>query len=166
MKSRKIFNFRDCEMKKLTVCIFLFLLIAPAGVKAEDFLGVPVIPDAKTTLKTDSRLEMTATVSHDKVLEFYQKALAEYSDIKFRNWKHATYIEDDGNRSWHSITISKQDTEGATIVIVKDNWTWIIGTLILRFVGVFVVLLVLMIGMYFSGKMISRFFREDPQPST
>jgi len=152
-------------MKKLAVCIILFVMISPAGLKAEDFLGAPVIPEGKTTLKTDSRLEMTATVSHDKVLEFYQKALAEYQDIKFRNWKDATYIEDDGNLKWHSITISKQDTEGATIIIVKDNWTWIIGTLILRYVGVFVVLLLLFVGMSVSGAIISRFFKEDPQPS-
>jgi hypothetical protein len=152
-------------MKKLAVCIFLLVMMLPVGLRAEDFLGAPLIPEGKTTLKTAGRLEMTATVSHDKVLEFYQKALAGNQDIKFRDWKDATYIEDDGNLKWHSIIISKQDSEGTTIVIVKDNWKWIIGTLILRFVGVFVVLLVLFIGMYFSGKIISRFFKEDPQPS-
>ena len=152
-------------MKKLAVCIFLFVVMLPAGLKAEDFLGVPVIAGGKTTLKTERRLEMTATVSHDKAVEFYQKALEGYQDIKFRNWKDATYIEDDGNLAWHSITISKQDTEGATIVIVKDNWTWIIGTLILRYIGVFVVLLLLLIGMSISGAIISRFFKEDPQAS-
>jgi len=153
-------------MKKLFICIFLFVMMLPAGLQAEDFLGAPVIPEGKTTLKTKDRLEMTVTASHDKVLEFYQKALAGDQDIKFRDWKDATHIEDDGNLRWHSITISKQDTGDTTIVIVKDSWTWIIGTLILRFVGVFVVLLVLMIGMYFSGKIISRFFKEDPQPSS
>jgi hypothetical protein len=152
-------------MKKLAFCIILFVMIAPAGLKAEDFLGAPVIPEGKTTLKTASRLEMKAAVSHDQAVEFYQKALEGLPDIKFRDWKDVTYIEDDGNLKWHSITISKQDTGGATIVIVKDNWTWIIGTLILRFVGVFIVLLVLMIGMYFSGSIISRFFKEDPQPA-
>jgi Na+-transporting methylmalonyl-CoA/oxaloacetate decarboxylase gamma subunit len=39
---------------------------------------------------------------------------------------------------------------------VKDNWTWIIGTLVLRFIGVFVVLLFLRVGMYISGTIISR----------
>ena len=150
-------------MKKLAVCIILFVMIAPVGLKAEDFLGAPVIPGGKITLKTASRLQMKAAVSHDQAVEFYQKALEGYQDIKFRDWKDDTYIEDDGNLKWHSITISKQDTGGTTIVIVKDNWTWIIGTLILRFVGVFVVLLVLMAGMYFSGAIISRFFKEDPQ---
>ena len=152
-------------MKKWVVCIFLSVMILPAGLTAEDFLGAPVIPGGKMTLKTESRLEMTAPVSHDKVVEFYQEALAGYQDIKFRDWKDYTYIEDDGNLSWHSITISKQDTEGATIVIVKDNWTWIIGTLVLRYIGVFVVLLLLLVGMSISGAIISRFFKEDAQPS-
>jgi hypothetical protein len=152
-------------MKKLTVCIFLFVTMLPAGLKAEDFLGVPVIPGGTTTLKTESRLEMTAAVSHDQAVEFYQKAFSELQDIKFRNWKDATYIEDDSNLKWHSITISKQDTGGTTIVIVRDNWTWIIGTLVLRYVGVFVVLLLLLIGMSISGAVISRFFKEDPQTS-
>ena len=141
-------------------------MMLPVGLKAEDFLGAPVIPGGKTTLKTKSRLEMTVPLSHDQAVEFYQKALAELQDIKFRDWQDATYIEDDGNLSWHSITISKQDTGGTTIVILKDNWTWIIGTLILRYVGVFVVLLLLMIGMLISGTIISKFFKEEePQPS-
>lgn len=152
-------------MKKWFVFILLSVMMLPAGLKAEDFLGAPVIPGGKMTLKTESRLEMTAPVSHDKVVEFYQEALAGYQDIKFRDWKDYTYIEDDGNLSWHSITISKQDTEGATIVIVKDSWTWIIGTLILRYIGVFVVLLLLLVGMSISGAIISRFLKEDPQPS-
>jgi hypothetical protein len=150
-------------MKKLAVCIFLLVMMLPAGLKAEDFLGAPVIPGGKMTLQTETRLEMTATVTHDQAVEFYQKALEGYQDIKFRNWKDATYIEDDGNLKWHSITISKQDADGTQIVIVKDNWTWIIGTLILRYVGVFVVLLLLLIGMSISGAIISRFFKEDPQ---
>ena len=152
-------------MKKLTVCIFFLVMMFSAGIRADDFLGAPLIPEGKTTLKTQNRLEMTVVVSHDEAVKFYQKALEKYQDIKFRNWKDATYIEDDGSLKWHSITISKLDTAGAKIIIVKDNWTWIIGTLILRFVGVFVVLLVLMIGMYFSGAIISRFFKEDLQPS-
>ncbi|MBW2113951.1 MAG: hypothetical protein JRH04_03690, partial [Deltaproteobacteria bacterium] len=54
-----------------------------------------------------------------------------------------------------SITISKGDSTATSIIIVKDNWTWIIGTLLLRYVGVFVVLMVLFLGMSVSGKIIS-----------
>jgi hypothetical protein len=95
-------------------------------------------------------------MSHDEVVAFYKEALKELPDIKFREWKNATYIEDDGKLPWHSITVSKGDNEGTTVVIMKDNWTWIIGTLTLRFIGVFVVLIILLVGMLISGKIISR----------
>ena len=143
-------------MKK---CLYLFLvlfLIVPAYSSAEDFLGVPAIPHGKAIRKTDARLELKSDMSHDEVVEFYKKALNGLPDIKFRDWPDATYIEDDGKLLWHSVTISKRGGEGTTIVIVKDNWTWIIGTLILRYIGVFVVLIILFIGMSISGAIISR----------
>ena len=143
-------------MKRFLVPLFIFLLTIPAPVCAEDFLGAPLVPGGETIQKTDTRLEMKSHLSHDEIVAFYRQALKEYKDIKFRDWKDATYIEDDGKLAWHSITISKETKDGANIVIVKDNWTWIIGTLVLRFIGVFVVLLFLMGGMYISGAIISR----------
>jgi len=44
--------------------------------------------------------------------------------------------------------------------MVKDNWTWIIGTLILRYIGVFVVLMIVLLGMVVSGKIITSFVRR------
>ena len=127
-------------MKKLIYLVFVFLLLNPAFILgAEDFLEAPVIPHGTETKKTDARLELKTGLSHDEVLTFYRQALKGLDDIKFRDWKDATYIEDDGSRPWHSITISKGDPKETSIIIVKDNWTWIIGTLLLRYVGVFVV---------------------------
>jgi hypothetical protein len=143
-------------MKKLLLSIFIFFLAIPAPLCAEDFLGAPLMPGGETIQKTETRLEMKSHLSHDQIVKFYRHALRKYKDIKFRDWEDATYIEDDGRLAWHSITISKQNKDGANIVIVKDNWTWIIGTLVLRFIGVFVVLLFLMVGMYISGTIISR----------
>jgi len=143
-------------MKKMLLSIFIFLLTMPGPLYAEDFLGAPLIPGGETIQKTETRLEMKSSLSHDEIVAFYKEALKKHKDIKFRYWKDATYVEDDGKLSWHSITISKQTKDGATIVILKDNWTWIIGTLVLRFIGVFVVLLFLMVGMYISGTIISR----------
>ena len=54
------------------------------------------------------------------------------------------------------MTISKNGKAGTTVTIAKDSWTWIIGTLILRYVGVFVVLMVLFLGMNLSGNIISK----------
>jgi len=106
-------------------------------------------------------LELKTDKSHDEVVEFYRMALKDSSDMKFRDWPDATYIEDDGKLLWHSITISKEDRNGTTIIIMKDNWTWIIGTLILRYIGVFVVLIILLIGMSISGAIISRSVGKD-----
>ena len=142
--------------KAVLLSVVLFL-VHPAMTPAEDFLGAPVVPGAETVRKTDSRLEYQTPMSHDETLAFYEAALRDVPDIKIRAWKDATYIEDDGKLTWHSVTISKEETEKTTVVIVKDNWKWIMGTLVLRYIGVFVVLLVLFLGMSLSGSFITRF---------
>ena len=143
-------------MKK-TALLLLILLMFPVASNAEDFLGAPVVSQARENSRTDVRLEMKSSLSHDEVVLFYREQLKGLPDIKFRDWKDATYIEDDGARPWHSITISKDEKNGATVVILKDNWTWIIGTLVLRYIGVFVVLMIVFVGMVVSGKIISVF---------
>jgi len=135
--------------------LLAFLLYYPPSVSAESFLGAPVIPQGKEIKKTDSRLELKTDMSHDEAVQFYKTALKGMRDIKFRERKEETYIEDDGNLDWHSITISKGNEKGSSVTIVKDNWTWIIGTLVLRFIGVFVVLMVLLLGLAISGRIIS-----------
>jgi hypothetical protein len=142
-------------MKKI-VFLLLVSLFFPLTANAKDFLGAPVIPQGKAIQKTDSRLELKTLLSHDEVVSFYREALKGFENIKFREWKDATYIEDDGKMPWHSITISKGGKESTDVVIVKDNWTWIIWTLVLRYIGVFIVLMILFIGMSVSGKIISR----------
>ena len=43
-------------------------------------------------------------------------------NVKVRDWEDETYIEDDSNRPWHSVTISKEQDHGRTKVkIVKDS---------------------------------------------
>ena len=147
-------------MKKITILSFVFFMSLSADLAAVDFLQAPIIQQGKVILKTDSRLELKTTLSHDEALTFYKAALKGQKDIKFREWKDSTYIEDDGKLPWHSITISKGDKDGTTVIIMKDNWTWIIGTLILRYIGVFAVLMVLFLGMSISGKIISRSIKK------
>lgn len=155
---------RGLKMRKTALfagLLFFGVIFCSALSAAEDFLGVSVIPEAKTLSKTKSRLEIMTSVSHDEAVGFYEKALGDLPDIRFRDWADSTYIEDDSNLPWHSITISKEQREGMThIVIVKDRWTWIIGTLILRFIGVFVVLLCLFAGMSIYGLILSRAAKE------
>jgi hypothetical protein len=142
---------------KVVPLLLVLLLVHPALTHAEDFLGAPVVADAEPVSKTDTRLEYETHLSHDETLSFYQAALQDLPDIKIRYWKDATYIEDDGKLPWHSVTISKAGEGQTTVVIMKDNWTWIMGTLVLRYVGVFVVLLMLFLGMSLSGFVITRF---------
>lgn len=149
-------------MKRIITIIFISVLLVPVGVTAEeDFLGAPIIPGAKVVKKTDARLEATIDQTHDQVLAYYKQALKGLKDVRIREWKTSSYIEDDSNRPWHSITISKAGGNRTTIVIMKDNWTWIMGTLVLRFVGVFVVLLVLFMALSVSGAIISRVVRSE-----
>jgi hypothetical protein len=143
-------------MKKSFLLVSVFLMVHAGPLMADDFLGAPMFPEGKTVEKTKARLTITTNRSHDEVLDFYKEALKDAEDIKYREWKDATYIEDDSNRAWHSITISKGGQGETTVLITKDNWTWIIGTLVLRYVGVFVVLLFLLLGMALSGAIISR----------
>lgn len=142
-------------MKKVILTIILLFFLLPSFAVADDFLGAPVISGVNIVKKTKARLEMTTDMTHDQALAFYREALDSLPDIKFRDWKDATYIEDDGKLDWHSITISKKGDNGTEIVIAKDSWTWIIGTLVLRYIGVFVVLLCLFLGLSISGKIIS-----------
>ena len=147
-------------MKTNILITFLLLLFIPVSSGAEDFLGAPVAPNGETIKKTKSRLEIKYEMSHDEAVIYYKTALNGETDIKFREWKDATYIEDDGKRAWHSVTISKGDKEKTTITIAKDSWTWIIGTLFLRYIGVFVVLLILYMGMTISGNIISKTIKK------
>jgi len=143
-------------MKK-NICLFIVLLfVLPLSSNAEDFLGAPLVPGGTIIQKTEKRLELKTGLSHAEALAFYKEALKGFKDIKFREWEDATYVEDNGKLTWHSITISREDKEGTTIVVMKDSWTWIIGTLVLRYIGVFVVLLFLLLGMIVSGAIISR----------
>lgn len=143
-------------MKRFFVFASIICWMLPAFAGAEEFLGAPVVPGAKELSKTEKRLEIETPMTHDQIIDYYRKALESQQDIKFRDWPQATYIEDDGKLRWHSITIDKTPgAQGTKVVIMKDNWTWITGTLILRFVAVFVVLLVLFIAMNISGRIIS-----------
>jgi hypothetical protein len=132
-------------------------LVTPGTLMADNFLGAPLMPGGKVILKQKGRLEVALPLPHDKIVAFYKEALKDEKDIRYRDWQDSTYIEDDGNLAWHSITIDKEQEQGMTkVVIVKDNWTWILGTLVLRFIGVFVVLVILFGGMSLSGAIISR----------
>lgn len=129
----------------------------------EDFLGAPVMPGGKVVLQTDERLEKTYDIPFAEALAFYRDALKGEKDIKFRDRGAQVLVEEYSNRPWHSIRIIKLDKGGSEIVHLKDNWTWILGTLTLRFFGVFAVLFVLYLALAIAGAIVSRLFKTQAQ---
>jgi hypothetical protein len=135
----------------------MMLWVISSGISsAEDFLGAPVMPGGKAVTQTDQSLKKAYDVSYEAALEYYRKALKDEKDIKFLDRGTDTHIEDHGARPWHSIAIVKVGEGKTEVVTKKDNWTWILGTLTLRFFGVFAVLIVLYIVLEISGAIISR----------
>ena len=152
-------------MKRSALCLLLgclWVLGNGSFSRAEEFLGLPLIPDAKIVLKTDSRLEMLAPLPHDNTVRFYKGVLEGEEDIQYRDWPGATYMEDNRNRPWHSITISKAPENGMTkVVIVRTTVGWLISALMIRYAAVFVILFFLYLGMTFSGLIISRTVKKS-----
>jgi hypothetical protein len=150
-------------MKTLLSVVVVLGMLCPSHSFGEDFFGAPLMPGGKEISRTGERLEKTYDVSYDAALKFYEEALKGEKDIKFRDRGTHTRIEDHSNRPWQSITIAKAGQGGTDIAVVKFNWTWILGTLTLRFFGVFVVLMVLYVAMSISGAIIPRFVKVAEQ---
>jgi hypothetical protein len=124
--------------------------------KGPQWIGAPIIPDGTTVKQESGRQVIEYNMPYNQVLAWYQEALKKYPDARYRDWKEEMYIEDQGGSKWHAIRISKTDGPKTVVTIQKDNWTWIMATLFIRFTGVFVVLLVLWIGLNISTAILLR----------
>ena len=133
--------------------------------KGPQWLGAPIMPDGKEVTKDSGRLATEYNLPYNQVLAWYQDALKNYPDARYRNWDEEMYIEDQGGSKWHAIKISKTGGEKTTVTIVKDNWTWIMATLLIRFTGVFIVLLILWIFLNISGFIVQRLIKEEKKPA-
>ncbi len=153
------------KMKRLLLLTLAIVAVCPGLLRAEDFLGVPVIPGGKVQVQSDSRLEKLYEMPYADAVKFYEDAFKDTKLIKSWDRGDETYIEDHSNRPWHSVTITKSEKGGTEVVILKDNWTWIVGTLVIRFIGVFCVLGVLFIALSISGAIISRYSESKPKPA-
>lgn len=143
-------------MKKLNILLITGIVLLSSVVLAS---GMKVsLPEGGILLSEKD--------AYDLVYQYPELTLAD-AEIFFRNefkddeaevnWKisddkNEYTINDWGSRDWHKITIHKMaDNNGVEISVQKDSWTWIIGTLVIRFVGVLIVLSLLMIALYISG---------------
>jgi hypothetical protein len=133
--------------------------------KGPQWLGAPIMPNGKEVTKETGRLVTEYSVPYKEVLAWYQEALKRYPDARYRDWEEEMYIEDQGGSKWHAIKISKLGGAKTTVTMVKDNWTWIMATLLIRFTGVFVVLLILWIFLNISGIIVQRLIKEEKKPA-
>ncbi len=130
--------------------------------------SAPVIPGAKMIKTEGTAAYYEVDKPYEAVLAFYQDALKDYRDpayahvffAKYRDWKDQMYIEDQGAAPWHSIGIQKGGVNKTVIKIVRDNFTWIASTLLIRFAGVFVVLIILWLLLNLNGYMMKKYFPE------
>jgi len=129
--------------------------------KGPQWLGAPIMPGGKEGSRESGRLPIEYDKPYKEVLAWYQDALKDYPDARYRNWEEEMYIEDQGGSKWHAIKISKTGGAKTTVTIVKDNWTWVMATLLIRFTGVFVVLLVLWIFLNISTAIVLRALKEE-----
>ena len=132
--------------------------------KGPQWLGAPIMPDGTKVSEKGGRHVTEYNMPYNQVLVWYQEALKKYPDARYRDWKEEMYIEDQGAAKWHAIKISKTGGPKTEVTIVKDNWTWIMATLLIRFIGVFVVLLILWLGLNISGAIMQRFIKEEKVP--
>ncbi len=145
------------KIKKTMFAVVALLTIYSTPLLAEDFLGIPIVPGGEVVDRTENRVEMKTAMSHGEIVDYYEGILKDYKDIKALDRDDNTQITDHGNLKWHSISVSKKKLEGkTTVVIKKDSWSWIFGTLVLRYIGVFAVIIMLFICMSISGAVISR----------
>lgn len=153
-------------MKKLIAVFTLLFALASAQAWANEFLGLPLFDQGVAGKADEMEFEATYPVAPEKVLEFYKKALEGQQDIRFREFGGNLLVEDFGARPWNKVLIAKGDPAQAKVTITKDSWTWIIGMLSLRFMGVFTVLLVLFLAMALATNVIKRAVKDRPQDVT
>jgi hypothetical protein len=155
-------------MKKIIYTIVIGLMLgmalAPSSLYAwangEAPWGVKVMPGGTvlTTERTSQVIEYN--MPYEKVFQWYQESLKSYPDAKYRDWKDQMYIEDQGGQNWHSIGIQKGGGEKTVVKITRDNMTWIMSTLLIRFAGVFLVLCILWIFLNINSFCMKKFFPE------
>ncbi len=157
-------------MKAVTLIYAIFfgwmiaMVLSPAYSSAADTplpdkqWEAPVMPGGTVVKTEDTAVFIDYDLPYEKVLAWYKDALRNYKDGKYRDWNDQMYIEDLGGAKWHSIGIFKGGGNKTTVKIVKDNMTWILSTLLIRFAGVFVVLCVLWILLNLSGAAMKRYF--------
>jgi hypothetical protein len=147
--------------------LMIGLVLSPMQLTAADapppdnFFTAPVMPGGSNASSDGTRAQIDYNMPYETVLAWYKETLKNYKDEKYRDWAEQMYIEDQGGAKWHSISISKGGGNKTTVTFVKDNWTWIFSTLVIRFAGVFAILLALWILLNISNMIMRKLFPQE-----
>ena len=146
-------------MKGKIIFSILFIFLTSVGLYASQNFEAPVAPGGIMPAIQDSNsiTLQYKDLSSAEIINFYKDKFKNESDLNWKEYADHTIINDWGSRDWHKITITPQDSaQGGKVKIKGESWTWIIGTLVIRFFGVLIVLVVLWIALYISGVILSR----------
>ena len=135
--------------------------VSAAAPAPEKQWGAPVPPGGTVVGTEDTAVFIEYNQPYETVLAWYKEKLKDYKDEKYRDWNDQMYIEDQGGAQWHSIGIFKGGGSKTTVKIVKDNFTWVFSTLLIRFAGVFIVLCFLWIFLNMAGSLMKKFFPSE-----
>ncbi|MFH1480563.1 MAG: hypothetical protein ABIG67_04795 [Pseudomonadota bacterium] len=152
-------------MKKLTLLLIWIFLGTAIPVRAEEFLGVPLMAGGHAVKETKTMVLKAYNLSQEQVMDFYKASFKDQKDLKFRTRARHVEFEEHGSLPWHKVTVAKNEKgETTTVLITKDSWTWILGTLLIRFIGVFIVLLILYLAMNVATGIIARSVQKGNTP--
>ncbi|MDY6969587.1 MAG: hypothetical protein SVR08_13160, partial [Spirochaetota bacterium] len=128
------------------------------GLYASDSFEAPLAPGGvKQALQESNSITLQYKgMSREDITNFYRDRFKDESELNWKELKDFTLINDWGSRDWHKIIIIPENSKGVKVKIKGDSWTWIIGTLVIRFFGVLIVLVVLWFALNISGKILSR----------
>jgi hypothetical protein len=155
-------------MKKIIYAIFITVMLGVAFTPASVYAwangnapwGAPVMPGGTTLTAERTVLITEYNMPYQQIYTWYKEQLKTYPDAKYRDWADQMYIEDQGGLNWHSIGIQKTGGSKTTVKITRDNMTWIMSTLLIRFAGVFFVLCVLWLFLNANSAIMKKFFPE------
>jgi hypothetical protein len=143
-------------MERIALILSLAIFLATTGLQASENFQAPVPSGGKLLSSEDTGtiILLYQDKSLEEIIKFYKDRFEGHENIDWKepDTSRGVVIYDWGDREWHRIEVMSRDTNsGVQITIDGDSWTWIIGTLVIRFVGVFTVLIILMIALYISG---------------
>lgn len=142
-------------MKKLLIMLVLASLLRGLPAFSEELVPVPAGGKEITQPADDVVTYQYNTISLSEIKAFYGNLFKDDETISWQNPKRfkGLLINDWGSKKWHCISVVDKGPNDIEITVMRDSWTWIIGSLAVRFVGVLIVLSILMVALYLSGSL-------------